>query len=201
MTLKDGSDWIASRLNNLNPTNAENVPAPNVYILAVQKFADCTVGTSTGIRPVKYDIRVSRTLQETIESLRAPSTFSRSLKEKVEIFFVFGFDGVGNNVLIQKQEFKLFSDRILKNVELDSEESDSDDDNGTKLIAQSYFLLEMSTSMTLYIEAASRNTCWSATTIYYLPSDGKPFKKAAIASKPLVNVSIMYNSVKDIREE
>jgi hypothetical protein len=38
-------------------------------------------------------------------------------------------------------------------------------------------------------------------TIHYLPSDGKLFKKAAIASKPLVNVSILYNSMKDVREE
>jgi hypothetical protein len=51
---------------------------------------------------VKYEVRVSRTPQETIESLRAPSKFSRSLKEKAEIFFVFGFDGFGNGVLIRK---------------------------------------------------------------------------------------------------
>jgi hypothetical protein len=35
MTLKDGSDWISGRLNNLNPTNSENAPTPNVYVLAV----------------------------------------------------------------------------------------------------------------------------------------------------------------------
>jgi hypothetical protein len=40
-----------------------------------------------------------------------------------------------------------------------------------------------------------------ASTTYYLPSDRKPFKKAAIASKPLVNVFVLYNSVKDVREE
>ena len=91
--------------------------------------------------------------------MRAPSTFSRSLKDKAEIFFIFDFDGIGNNVLIWKQEFKLFSERISKEVELDLEESNSDDDNGTELTAPSYFLLEISTSMTLYAEAASRNTC------------------------------------------
>jgi hypothetical protein len=42
---------------------------------------------------VKYEVRISRILQETIESLRAPSTFYKSLTEKAEIFFVFGFDG------------------------------------------------------------------------------------------------------------
>jgi hypothetical protein len=199
MTLKDGSDWVSGRLNNLNPTNSENAPAPNVYVLAVQKFAKCTVGTGMGA--VKYEVRVSRSLQETIESLRAPSSFYRSLTEKAEIFFVFGFDGSGQSVLIKKPEFKLLSERISKNVEPDSEDSDSDDDNGTELVCPSYFLLEMSTSMTLYAEAASRNTCWSASTTHYLPSDGKPFKKAAIASKPLVNVSVLYNSVKDVREE
>jgi hypothetical protein len=201
MTLKDGLDWVSGRLNNLNPTNAENALAPKVYVLAVKKFAKCTVGTGTGMGAIKYEVRVSRILQETIESLRALSAFSRSLKEKAEIFFVFGFDGAGQNVLIWKPEFKLFSERISKNVEPDSEGSDSDDDNGTELVCPSYFLLEMSTSMTLYAEAASRNTCWSANTTYYLPSDGKPFKKAAIASKPLVNVSILYNSMKDVREE
>jgi hypothetical protein len=35
MTLKDGSDWVSGRLNNMNPTNAENALAPNVYVLAV----------------------------------------------------------------------------------------------------------------------------------------------------------------------
>jgi hypothetical protein len=86
MTLKDKSDWVSGRLNNLNPTNAKNASAPNVYILAVQKFVKCTVGMSTRMGAVKYEVRVSRTLQETIESLRAPSSFSRSLKEKAEIF-------------------------------------------------------------------------------------------------------------------
>jgi hypothetical protein len=158
MTLKDGSDWVSGRLNNLNPTNAENAPAPNVYVLAVQKFAKCTVGTGMGMEVVKYEVRVSKTLQETIESLRAPSAFSRILKEKAEIFFVFGFDGVGQSVLIRKPKFKLFSERISKNVEPDSEDSNSNDDNGTELVCPSYFLLEMSTLMTLYAEAASRNT-------------------------------------------
>jgi hypothetical protein len=123
--------------------------------------------------------------------LRALSTFYRSLTEKAEIFFVFGFDGSGQSVLIKKPEFKLLSERISKNVEPDSEDSDSDDDNGTELVCPSYFLLEMSTSMTLYAEAASRNTCWSASTTHYLPNDGKPFKKVVIASKPLVNVSVL----------
>jgi hypothetical protein len=86
-------------------------------------------------------------------------------------------------------------------VKPNSEDFDSDDDIGTQLIAPSYFLPEMSTSMTLYAEAASRNTCWSASTTHYLPSGGKLFKKVVIASKPLVNVSVLYNSVKDIREE
>jgi hypothetical protein len=201
MTLKDGSDWVSGRLNNLNPINSENALAPNVYVLAVQKFAKCTVGTGMGMGAVKYEVRVSRTLQETIESLRALSTFYRSLTEKAEIFFVFGFDGSGQSVLIKKPEFKLLSERISKNVEPDLEDSDSDDNNGTELVCPSYFLLEISTSMMLYTEAASRNTCWSASTMHYLPSDGKPFKKAAIASKPLVNVSVLYNSVKDVREE
>ena len=201
MTLKDGSDWVASRLNNLNPTNAESTPTPNIYVVVVQKFARCTVGTGTGMGPMKYDVRVSRTLEETIGSLSNPTTFSRSLKEKAEIFFVFGFDSAGNSVLIWKQEFKKLSERISKDVELDFEESDSNDDSKTKLMAPSYFLLEMSTSMTLYAEANSKNTCWSVTTIHYHPSDGKPFKKVAHASKPLVNVSILYNSMKDSREE
>jgi hypothetical protein len=201
ITLKDGSDWVSGRLNNLNPTNSKNAPAPNVYVLAVQKFAKCTVDTGTGMEAVKYEVRVSITLQETIESLRAPSTFYRSLTEKAEIFFVFGFDGSGQSVLIKKPKFKLLSERISKNVEPDSENSDSDDDNSIELVCPSYFLLEMSTSMMLYAKAASRNTCWSASTTHYLPSDGKPFKKAAIASKPLVNVSILYNSVKDVKEE
>jgi hypothetical protein len=159
MTLKDGSDWVSGRLNNLNPTNSENAPAPNVYVLAVQNFAKCTVGTGTGMGAVKYEVRVSRSLQETIESLRAPSSFYRSLTEKAEIFFVFGFNSSGQSVLIKKPEFKLLSERISKNVEPDSEDSDSDDDNGTELVCPSYFLLKMSTSMTLYAEAASRNTC------------------------------------------
>jgi hypothetical protein len=201
MTLKDGSDWVSGRLNNLNPTNSENAPAPNVYVLAVQKFTKCTMGMGTGMGAVKYEVRVSRSLQETIESLKAPSSFYRSLIEKAEIFFVFGFDGSGQSVLIKKPEFKLLSEWISKNVEPDSEDSNSDDDNGTELVCPSYFLLEMSTSMTLYAEAASRNTYWSASTTHYLPNDGKPFKKAAIASKPLVNVSVLYNSVKDVREE
>jgi hypothetical protein len=201
MTLKDGSDWVSGRLNNLNPTNSKNAPAPNVYVLAVQKFAKCIVGMGTGMGAVKYEVRVSRSLQETIESLRVPSSFYRSLTKKAEIFFVFGFDGSGQSVLIKKLEFKLLSERISKNVEPDSEDSNSDDDNGTELVCPSYFLLEMSTSMTLYSEVASRNTYWSASTTHYLPSDGKPFKKAAIASKPLVNVSVLYNSVKDVREE
>jgi hypothetical protein len=111
--------------------------------------------TGMGMGAVKYKVRVSKILQETIESLRAPTAFSRSLKEKAEIFFVFGFDGTGNSVLIWKPEFKLFSDWISKNVELDSEDSDSDDNNGAELIAPSYFLLEMSTLMTLYAKAAS----------------------------------------------
>jgi hypothetical protein len=140
------------------------------------------VGTGTGMGAVKYEVRVSRSIQETIESLRAPSSFYRSLTEKAEIFFVYGFDGSGHNVLIKKPEFKLLSERISKNVELDSDDSDSDDDNGTKLVCPCYFLLEMSTLMTLYAEAASRNTCWSASTTHYLPSDGKPFKKAAIGN-------------------
>jgi hypothetical protein len=131
MTLKDGSDWVSGRLNNLNPTNSENAPAPNVYVLAVQKFAKCTVGTGTGMGAVKYEVRVSRSIQETIESLRAPSSFYRSLTEKAEIFFVFGFDGSGHSVLIKKPEFKLLSEWISKNVEPDSDDSDSDDDNGT----------------------------------------------------------------------
>jgi hypothetical protein len=201
MTLKDGSDWVSGRLNNLNSTNSENAPAPNVYVLAVQKFTKCTMGTGTEMGAIKYEVRVSRSIQETIESLRALSSFYRSLTEKVEIFFVFGFDGSGHSVLIKKPEFKLLSERISKNVEPDSQDSDSDDDNGTELVCPCYFLLEMSTSMTLYAEAASRNTCWSASTMHYLPSDGKPFKKAAIASKPLMNVSILYNSVKDVKEE
>jgi hypothetical protein len=62
MTLKDGSDWVSGRLNNLNPTNSENAPASNVYILAMQKFAKCTVVTGTGMGPVKYEVHVSRTL-------------------------------------------------------------------------------------------------------------------------------------------
>jgi hypothetical protein len=95
MTLKDGSDWVFGRLNNLNLTNAKNALAPNVYVLAVQKFMKCTVDTSMGMGAVKYEVRVSRTLQETIESLRVPFAISRSLKEKAEIFFVFGFDGAG----------------------------------------------------------------------------------------------------------
>jgi hypothetical protein len=61
--------------------------------------------------------------------LRAPSSFYRSLTEKAEIFFVFGFDGSGHSVLIKKLEFKLLSERISKNVEPDSGDSDSNDDN------------------------------------------------------------------------
>ena len=133
--------------------------------------------------------------------LRALSTFSRSLKEKAEIFFVFSFNGAGSSVLIRKQEFKLFSNRILKNVKLDSKESDSNDNNGEGLIVPSYFFLEMSTLMALYAKATSRNICWSATTMHYLLSDEKPFKKAAIALKPLVNVSILYNLIMEVREE
>jgi hypothetical protein len=104
-------------------------------------------------------------------------------------------------VHIRKPEFKLFNERISKNVEPNSNDSDSDDDSGTELVCPCYFLLEMSTSMMLYAEAASRNTCWLESTTHYLSNDGKQFKKAAIASEPLVNVSVMYNSVKNVREE
>jgi hypothetical protein len=62
MTLKDGSDWVSGRLNNLNPMNSENAPTPNVYVLAVQKFAKCTVGTGTGMGAVKYEVCVSRSI-------------------------------------------------------------------------------------------------------------------------------------------
>jgi hypothetical protein len=125
---------------------------------------------------------------------------SRGLKVKAEIFFIFGFDSIGNSVLIRKLEFKICSKRISKNVEPDLDNSNSDDNNGTQLIAPSYFLLEMLTSMTLYVEAASQNTCWSVSTTHYLPTNENPFKKHAIALKPLVNVSIYYKLIKDVRE-
>jgi hypothetical protein len=51
MMLKDGSDWVAGRLNNLNPSNAENALASNVYIVAVQKFAKCTISTGMEMGP------------------------------------------------------------------------------------------------------------------------------------------------------
>ena len=62
MTLKDGLDWVSGHLNNLNLTNAKNAPAPNVYVLAMQKFAKYTVGTGTGMGAIKYKVRVSRAL-------------------------------------------------------------------------------------------------------------------------------------------
>ena len=80
---------------------------------------------------------------------------SRSLKEKVEIFFVFGFDSAGQSMHIWKAKFKLFSERIFKNVELGLEDFDLDDDNGIELVCPNYFLLEVSTSMMLYTEVAS----------------------------------------------
>jgi hypothetical protein len=33
--------------------------------------------------------------------------------------------------------------------------------NSKELITPSYLVLEMSTSMALYVEVASQNTCWS----------------------------------------
>jgi hypothetical protein len=86
----------------LNPSNAENVPTPNVYVLVVQKFAKFIVDMPTGTGLVIYDARVSKTLQETIESLKAPFTFSKGLKGKPKIFLVFYFGIAGDNVLIQK---------------------------------------------------------------------------------------------------
>ena len=84
--MKDGLDWMAGCLNNLNPTNAKNAPASNVYVVVVQKFSKCNVGTGMGMGPIKYDVHVSRVLQETIESLRASTTFSRNLKDNAKIF-------------------------------------------------------------------------------------------------------------------
>jgi hypothetical protein len=100
MTLKDRSNWISGRLHNLNPSNAENTSVSNVYILAMQKFMKCTVGTAMGMGAIKYNVRVSSIVQKTTESLKAPSTFSIGLKEKAKIFFMFGFDSAGDNVLI-----------------------------------------------------------------------------------------------------
>ena len=161
MTLKDGADWVAGRMNNLNPTSNESAPAPNVFQVAVEKFARCTVGTGTGMSPVMYDVRVSATLEATLGSLTIPTPFWRGMKEKVEIFFVFGFDGAGNSVHIRKLEFKSLSERITKDEDPDFEEADDDDDDdgGPKLLAPNYFLLDMKTAMTLYQQANAQNTC------------------------------------------
>jgi hypothetical protein len=49
----------------------------------------------------------------------------------------------------------MFSEKISKNVEVDSDDYDSDDKNSKQPIAPSYLLLEMLTLMTLYVKAAS----------------------------------------------
>jgi hypothetical protein len=145
---------------------------------------------------VMYDVRVLKTLQETIESLKAAFVFSKGLKGKPEIF-VFGFDGAGTSILIRK-ELKMFSNRISKTNVAEEDESDEEDENSIHLITPSYLLLKMSTSMTLYAKATSQKTCWSSSTNHYLPSDGESIKKHAIASKSLVNVSVLHNLVKDV---
>jgi hypothetical protein len=72
------------------------------------------------------------------ESLKAPSVFSKGLKGKPKIFFIFGFDGIGNSVLIRKQELKMFSNRILKTDVVEEDKSDKEDENPTQFITPSY---------------------------------------------------------------
>jgi hypothetical protein len=60
------------------------------------------VGGSSSFEAIMYNVRVIKTLEETIESLKAPFVFSKGLKGKMFGFFMFGFDGVGDSVLIQR---------------------------------------------------------------------------------------------------
>lgn len=202
MTLREGSEWVHGRMNNLNPTSNETAPAPNVFQMAVEKFARCTVGTATGMSPVMYDVRVSTTLEETLGSLTVPAAFWGGMKEKVEIFFVFGFDSTGNSVYVRKQEFKSLSERISKDEDPDfGGANDDDDEGGPKLQAPSYLLLDFQSALLLYAQANAQKSWYESSSTYYLPSDGKPFKKAAVASKPLVSVSVLYNRPRHARDE
>jgi hypothetical protein len=56
-----------------------------------------------------------------------PCVFSLEVGEKPRLFFVFGFDGVGESLYFKSKELKMLCDRVTSTMDLEEEESDKEE--------------------------------------------------------------------------